>query len=128
MHAYALEILQDAIARGPAAARVLDVGCGSGYLTAVFARLLEQHGKSEQGKVVGIDYIDPLVALSRANMEKADSALLSSGKVELVMGDGWKGNVTNAPFHVIHVGAAATAIPQALVRSRGHFSLCRGRT
>jgi protein-L-isoaspartate(D-aspartate) O-methyltransferase len=35
MHAYALELLQDHLKPG---ARVLDVGCGSGYLTACFGK------------------------------------------------------------------------------------------
>ena len=66
-------------------------------------------------KVVGIDYIDALVRLSEQNIKKNDADLLKTKQVEIYEGDGWKGNERNAPFNIIHVGAAAAAIPQALV-------------
>jgi len=44
-----------------------------------------------------------------------DPELLKSGKIELKVGDGWKGDPENAPFDVIHVGAAAASLPQSLV-------------
>jgi protein-L-isoaspartate(D-aspartate) O-methyltransferase len=50
-------------------AKVLDVGCGSGYLTAVIARL------NPTASVYGIDYIDGLVALSEANIRKEVSKI-----------------------------------------------------
>jgi len=107
MHAQCLETLKDFLKPG---ARVLDVGCGSGYLTACFARMV-----GKEGKVIGIDYIKPLVDLSTENIMKDDPSLLSSGNIELKIGDEWKGDESNAPFDCIHVGAAAESMPQALV-------------
>jgi protein-L-isoaspartate(D-aspartate) O-methyltransferase len=49
MHAHALEMLRDQLIPG---ARVLDVGSGSGYLTACMARLVQPGGK-----VIGIEHI-----------------------------------------------------------------------
>ena len=51
--------------------RALDVGCGSGYLAAVMARMV-----GVEGKVVAIDYLSPLVALSLENLKKADADLI----------------------------------------------------
>merc|ERR1719369_2212272 len=48
MHAYALELLKDHLVEG---AHALDVGSGSGYLTACMGYLV-----GETGKVVGIDH------------------------------------------------------------------------
>lgn len=63
--------------RGPpfdvAGMRALDVGCGSGYLSAVMARMV-----GIEGQVVAIDYLSPLVALSLENVRKEDADLLDS--------------------------------------------------
>jgi len=107
MHAHCLEVLKDFLQPG---AKVLDVGCGSGYLTACFARMV-----GKEGKVIGIDYIDPLVQMSMENVNKDDPTLLSDGIISLKVGDGWKGDPENAPFDCIHVGAAAESIPEALL-------------
>lgn len=37
-------------------------------------------------------------------------------RISLWVGDGWKGSPENAPFDAIYVGAAASSIPQALLR------------
>lgn len=107
MHAHALGLLAEYLQPG---ARALDVGCGSGYLSACFAEMVGPHGK-----VIGIDYLAPLVELSRANLQKADGHLLESGQLEVRQGDGWKGAPAEAPFDCIHVGAAAESFPDALV-------------
>merc|ERR1712112_302606 len=56
MHAHALELLKDHLKPG---CRALDVGSGSGYLTACMAHMV-----GEQGLVVGIDHIAQLVDAS----------------------------------------------------------------
>ncbi|CAF4375830.1 unnamed protein product, partial [Adineta steineri] len=62
MHAHALEMLHDKLIPG---ARVLDVGSGSGYLTACIARLIQPNGK-----VIGIEHIPELVQLSIKRISK----------------------------------------------------------
>jgi protein-L-isoaspartate(D-aspartate) O-methyltransferase len=57
--------------------------------------------------VVGIEVKDHLVEWGRANVEKADGDLLSSGVLKLVKADGWTGWPEGAPYDAIHVGAAA---------------------
>eukprot|EP00639_Heterosigma_akashiwo_P004804 CAMPEP_0194568278 /NCGR_PEP_ID=MMETSP0292-20121207/6471_1 /TAXON_ID=39354 /ORGANISM="Heterosigma akashiwo, Strain CCMP2393" /LENGTH=252 /DNA_ID=CAMNT_0039418323 /DNA_START=224 /DNA_END=982 /DNA_ORIENTATION=+ len=111
MHATALELLSEQITRPNS--RVLDVGCGSGYLTAVIARMQEATGG---GKTVGIDYLPGLVALAEANARKADGDLLARGAAALVLGDGWRGHAAGAPYDAIHVGAAAARMPEELIR------------
>jgi protein-L-isoaspartate(D-aspartate) O-methyltransferase len=114
MHAYALELLKDHLHPGAA---VLDVGSGSGYLAAVFAAIVGRGEGETAGKVVGIDHIPQLVATSIENGKKdpATAALLDSGVLELVVGDGWAGWPAAAPYDAIHVGAAAVRVPAALV-------------
>ena len=70
MHAHALELLAQHLQPGM---RALDVGCGSGYLAAVMARMV-----GIEGQVVAIDYLSPLVALSLENLRKEDADLLES--------------------------------------------------
>jgi len=108
MHATALELLEEK-AKKPGS-RILDIGSGSGYLTACLARLA-----SPSSKVIGIDIVEPLVQWSIQNLNSDDSTLIKSGKVIIKYGDGWKGDPENAPFDVIHVGAAADTLPDNLV-------------
>jgi protein-L-isoaspartate(D-aspartate) O-methyltransferase len=108
MHAMCSELLQDQICKPKA--RILDVGSGSGYLSAVMARMAP-----DDAKVIGIEYVPALVDFSISNMRKHNKELLDSGKVSLKVGDGWKGDPENAPFDAIHVGAAAETMPQALI-------------
>jgi len=107
MHVVALQVLEPLLTPD---ARVLDVGSGSGYLTALFAKMI---GTSGAGKVYGIERIEHLVEFGRENMRRANPELAS--KVEIVQGDGWKGLPERGPFDAIHVGAAAEELPKALI-------------
>lgn len=107
MHAHALEVLSDKLVEGASA---LDVGSGSGYLTACFARMV-----GPSGKVVGIEHIDALVQTSVKNVHADDPELLSTGRIKLVVGDGRQGYPDGAPYDAIHVGAAAPTLPKALL-------------
>lgn len=109
MHAHALELLSEQLYEG---AKALDVGSGSGYLTACMALLV-----GENGKAVGIDHIDDLINDSVANVNKSPTTakLLETGQMKFVVGDGRLGYAPEAPFDAIHVGAAAPTLPEALV-------------
>jgi protein-L-isoaspartate(D-aspartate) O-methyltransferase len=107
---------------------MLDVGNGSGYLTAALGRWIQPKlidggdtlmasilGTSVTGKVFGIDVHSSLIDLTLQNMRKQDGDLLDSGTVKVSLGDGWKGMKEEGPFDVIHVGAAADGMPFQLV-------------
>ena len=140
MHAYVLEeiypyLTQNAKKTTPSPEdpiSVLDVGCGSGYLTATLGRWLQSkkpttlvpagsgksilfpNGTPLHSKVFGIDVHPPLVELTKTNISKQDKDLLDSGLVTLALKDGWKGWPAHAPFDAIHVGAAAESLPEDL--------------
>ncbi|GES88411.1 protein-L-isoaspartate(D-aspartate) O-methyltransferase-like isoform X1 [Rhizophagus clarus] len=107
MHAHALENLEPFLQPGM---KVLDIGCGSGYLTACLAEMV-----GPEGKVVGIEHIKELVDMSRKNIQKDRPELLESQRVILVHGDGREGYLEEAPYDCIHVGAAAEKTPHALI-------------
>lgn len=97
MHAHACESLLEYLKPG---ARVLDIGSGSGYLTAVMAELVfrqENEAKDGEGKgkVVGLEHIPQLRDLGERNMRKSSRGkeLLEAGQVSFVVGDGRKGYV-----------------------------------
>ncbi|OAK95097.1 protein-L-isoaspartate O-methyltransferase [Phaeosphaeriaceae sp. SRC1lsM3a] len=109
MHANACESLLTYLQPG---SKVLDIGSGSGYLTAVLANLV-----GPNGSVIGIDHIQPLVDMGNANMAKSEEGrrMLDSGQVKFVTGDGRKGWEEGAPYDAIHVGAAAAEHHKVLV-------------
>jgi protein-L-isoaspartate(D-aspartate) O-methyltransferase len=94
-------------------AKALDVGSGSGYLTTCMALMV---GKT--GVAIGIDHIEDLVEEARRNInhDPVAAPLMQSGQLKLVFGDGRAGYEANGPYDAIHVGAAASEIPQQLVR------------
>jgi len=55
-------------------AKVLDVGSGSGYLSACFAAMV-----GDKGKVIGIDRIPQLVAWSKDNVKADNPQFLEKG-------------------------------------------------
>ncbi|XP_054730907.1 protein-L-isoaspartate(D-aspartate) O-methyltransferase isoform X1 [Anastrepha obliqua] len=112
MHAFALEYLRDQLRPG---AHVLDVGSGSGYLTACFLRYIEEKGDDVNTRVIGIEHQPELVAQSFQNLNADDPKMLDSGKLIIVEGDGRKGVPEHAPYDAIHVGAAAAITPKALL-------------
>ncbi|CAD5118774.1 DgyrCDS7452 [Dimorphilus gyrociliatus] len=109
MHAHALELLSEHLQEGK---RALDVGSGSGYLTACMAKLV-----GSTGKAVGIEHIDELVSLSKQNLNRSPETqeMLDNGQAVFVVGDGRQGYPQYGPYNAIHVGAAAPTIPQALI-------------
>ena len=105
MHAHTLELLKDVLVNGAA---VLDVGSGSGYLTACMAYMCYPNGYA-----VGIDCVDELSLQANRNIMK-DNAELLRHNVFILSGDGSNGYPPKAPYDVIHVGAATPEVPQAL--------------
>ncbi|KAI9980710.1 hypothetical protein PInf_010029 [Phytophthora infestans] len=100
MHAYALE-LADVALHNIEYPRVLDVGAGSGYLTACLGHLVD-----EGGKIFGIERIPQLAQLAQQNIERADGDLVHRRIVSVQM---------DGRDCFIHVGAAAVEPPQALM-------------
>ncbi|XP_010533504.1 PREDICTED: protein-L-isoaspartate O-methyltransferase 1-like isoform X2 [Tarenaya hassleriana] len=108
MHATCLQLLEDKLQPGM---RALDVGSGTGYLTACFALMV-----GPEGRAVGVEHISELVDVSVKNISKSAVApLLKKGSLSVHAGDGRKGWPNFAPYDAIHVGAAAAEIPQALL-------------
>ena len=111
MHASAAESLLPYL---HPSARVLDIGSGSGYLTAVLANLV-----GPAGKVVGVDHIQGLVDLANKNLAKSKEGkemLEGGGKVRFVKAYGRLGlDDGGGGWDAIHVGAAAKEAHKALV-------------
>ena len=82
--------------------RVLDVGSGSGYSTAVLSRLAAE--------VIGVER-----HASLANEARRVLDALGVENVELRVGDGSRGVPERAPFEAIAIHATAPAPPQTLL-------------
>ena len=116
MHASAAESLLPFLLPN---SRVLDIGSGSGYLTAVLAEIVQREGGS-RGRVVGLEHISALRDLGEGNMGRGERGreMLSSGLVKFVVGDGrrgWRGEGGEEGWDAIHVGAAAAVMHEELV-------------
>jgi len=79
--------------------KVLEVGTGCGYQTALLARLSK--------RVVSIERLRPLFDKASANL-----APWRFDAVRLVYGDGMLGHAPNAPFDSIIAAAGGDAVPQ----------------
>lgn len=83
--------------------RVLEVGTGSGYQTAVLARLVDT--------VFTIELCVPLAERAADTFQR-----LGIGNIRARTGDGHLGWPDEAPFDAILVAAAPSEIPEALIR------------
>ncbi|MFY9562470.1 MAG: protein-L-isoaspartate(D-aspartate) O-methyltransferase [Terriglobales bacterium] len=81
--------------------RVLEVGTGSGYVTALLAWMCAE--------VYSVERHPPLAAAAQATLER-----LGYSNVKVRVGDGTLGWPEYAPFDAILVSAAASEIPRAL--------------
>src|SRR5438270_3180862 len=82
--------------------RVLEIGVGSGYMTALLAELAAE--------VFGIERHAVLADRARAIL-----ATLGYGNVHVIVADGSVGNPAAAPYSRIIASAAAPMIPPALI-------------
>lgn len=82
--------------------RVLEIGTGSGYQSAILSRVARE--------VVSIERYRTLADRARQRL-----AALGISNVEILVGDGLQGAPGRAPFDRILVTAAAEDIPQQLV-------------
>ncbi len=115
MHAETLEIISTSLidtkeARAGRAPRILDVGCGSGWMTVALAHLTE----ADKGKIVGMDHIQELVDFSATNARNDTAAATVLPRITFQIGDGRAGTEDGETFDIIHVGATATEFPTAL--------------
>ena len=86
--------------------RVLEIGTGSGYQTALLARLAAQ--------VFSVERIPALLDRARELLQS-----LAIRNVSLLLGDGTLGWRDYAPYDAILVGAAAPDVPRPLVEQLG---------
>ena len=99
---YIVARMTQALISGGLPAKVLEVGFGCGYQTAVLAPFA--------GKIFAIERVEPLVARARQRLKELDVT-----NARLRHGDGMKGWKSQAPFDGIIVAAAPLAVPDALV-------------
>jgi protein-L-isoaspartate(D-aspartate) O-methyltransferase len=83
-------------------ARVLDVGTGSGYQTALLAELAEE--------VVTVEIVEPLARRARAVLDDQGYR-----NITYLIGDGATAGAALGPYDGILVAAAAPRLPEALV-------------
>jgi protein-L-isoaspartate(D-aspartate) O-methyltransferase len=102
---YIVALMLEALKLSPTD-KVLEIGTGSGYVTALLAELTES--------VVSIERHESLAHSSRALL-----AALGYSNVNVVTGDGMRGFPETAPYNAIVVSAAATEMPPALVVQLG---------
>ena len=82
--------------------RILEIGTGSGYQTAILAELA--------GEIYSVEILEPLARRAEATL-----ARLGYSKVRIRVGDGNLGWPEYAPFDAIVVTCAPERIPPALV-------------
>jgi len=82
--------------------KVLEIGTGSGYSTAVLSHLCK--------RVISIECDAELALSAKANLQKA-----SIGNAEVRVGDGMQGSPAEGPFDAIILQGSVPEIPQHLL-------------
>jgi len=100
--AFMLELLQPKTGN-----KILDVGAGSGWQTALLSYIV-----GDKGKVYAIERIKKLYDFGKINVAKYD--FLKKGIVEFFCADGSQGLPDKAPFDKIIVAAASKSVPEKL--------------
>jgi protein-L-isoaspartate(D-aspartate) O-methyltransferase len=98
---FIVAIMLDALKLSPTD-KVLEIGTGSGYVTALLAELTES--------VISIERHESLAESARALL-----AALGYSNVKVLTGDGTRGFPEAAPYDAIVVSAAAAEMPPALI-------------
>jgi len=86
--------------------KILDVGSGSGWTSALLAHIV-----GKEGKIIAIEIIPELTEFGKKNVEKYN--FVEKGIVKFVCADGSKGYQNEAPFDKILASASAREIPKA---------------
>jgi len=98
--AFMLELLQPQPGE-----KILDIGAGSGWQTALLAYCVQPNGK-----VIAIELIPELAEFGRKNVAKYN--YIKKGIVEFICGDGSRGLEKEAPFDKIIAAASAKELPK----------------
>lgn len=102
--------------------RILDVGCGSGWQTALLAHVVTQRQK--KGQVIGIELIPELAELAQRNV--GHYSFTNRGIAEIRCQNAEPGLPDEAPFDGIIGAAGAAEVPPAWkeqVKVGGHIVL-----
>jgi protein-L-isoaspartate(D-aspartate) O-methyltransferase len=83
-------------------ARVLEIGAGSGYQTAILAELAAE--------VVAVERLPALARAAQSTLSR-----LGYHNIEIVVADGSLGWLSSTPYDVIVVSAASPSVPPALI-------------
>lgn len=99
---YIVARMTELLLQGGSCGKVLEIGTGSGYQTAILARLFSH--------VCTVERIKSLQFQAKRRLQQQDLH-----NVSMKHGDGWQGWLTKAPFDSIIVTAAPNDVPQALL-------------
>lgn len=92
-----------AVGQGRPGGKILEIGTGCGYQTAILARLAD--------RVFSVERIGTLADTARERLRA-----LGIGNARIKCGDGYEGWPEHAPYDGILVTAAPPAVPEALCR------------
>ncbi len=100
---YVVARMTEALIEGSVPRKILEVGTGCGYQTAVLAPIVST--------IYSIERIGELLARTKVRLRE-----LNVRNVQFRHGDGFKGWVAHAPYDAIIVAAAPEGIPEALLK------------
>ena len=90
--------------------KILDVGSGSGWTSALLSYIVSNRGKNRKGRVLAIEIKEKLKNFGEKNTAKYN--FVEKGMVKFVHGDGTKDLEKGEVFDRILVSAAAKDVPR----------------
>lgn len=82
--------------------KVLEIGTGTGFMTAILAR--------QSQRVISLEINPELAEMAQSNLQRA-----GIHNVEIRQADGSKGTLADAPFDVIVLGGSVAEVPKTLL-------------
>ena len=91
--------------------KAIDIGSGGGFMTLALSKLLGPYSEA-----TALDHISDIIDFAKSNISKSHAHYIETKRIQFICGDALSpSSYLDGPYHIIHVGAACTKVPELLI-------------